>query len=120
MSVNSFMAEFADSTRLDPANSTEAVWQDAVCFTIQPFPSHDTVRLANIRALVPFQGLGSEGLLWLTSLADRHDVSIVGEAERTGPDHPLDQAKLWAWYRRHGFSVSSRGDIEYAPRERRA
>ncbi len=112
MSVQGFMDEFLGVTQENPVDDRERVLGDAVFFQLRPFPS--AVRLCNIRVASPGCGTGTKGLIWLLSLADKHGVSLVGEAEPTGACE-LDAASLRAWYRRHGFLVSSRGDIEYTP-----
>ena len=112
MSMKSFMHEFLAATRANPLDERERVLQDATFFQIRPFES--TVRLSNIRTVNPGCGAGTEGLRWLLSLADTHQISILGDAEPTG-HCSLDAAALRAWYRRHGFEVSSRGAIEYTP-----
>jgi hypothetical protein len=112
MGVKSFMDEFVEATQANPLDERERVFQNAAFFQIRPFES--TVRLSNIRTVKPGRGAGREGLQWLLSLADKHQISIFGEAEPTG-HCALDAGALRAWYHRHGFKVSSRGDIEYTP-----
>ncbi len=120
MSVDSFMTEFTSVTQPNPNRAQELLWRDKVGFTVKPLPSMGTVRLLNIRSIIPSgSGIGTEALLWLTSLAEVHQISIVGEAEPTGFEDRLNHTDLRAWYRRHGFTVSSRGDIEYVPRNLR-
>jgi hypothetical protein len=114
MSVKSFMDEFIESTRGNPHDGQERVLQGDTFFRIRPF--NNAVRLSNIRTTQPGCGTGTKALTWLLSLADKHQISILGEAEPTG-HCALDSSALQAWYRRHGFNVSSRGDMEYTPED---
>lgn len=115
MSTVSFIAEFDELTRPNPFNSREGVWDNAVAFEVSIFDG--CVRLSNIRALRP--GVGTLGLEWLCALADKHDAVVTGTAKPTGTNPRLNKTALKAWYRRHGFTVSARGDVRYTPAGRR-
>lgn len=59
----------------------------------------------------------------LTALADKHGVSIEGEAQALGDDpNTMDQERLVQWYKSMGFIVThGHGDypeIEYTPSSR--
>ena len=51
----------------------------------------------------------------MTGLADKYDVSIVGEVSRFG-FKGLYQRKLKAWYKRHGFDVGAANKLTYTPK----
>lgn len=115
MSVATFITEFDELTQRNPLNHREGVWDNSVAFEVSIFDG--CIRLSNIRALRP--GVGTLGLEWLMALADKHDVFVTGTAKPTGPNPRLNKTALKAWYRRHGFTVSSRGDVRYTPAGRR-
>src|SRR5438309_11426029 len=103
------MDEFTKLTAPNPANRRERLWNQVACFQVHGYPAR--VHLSNIRAISPGNGDGTRALLWFTSLANKHGVSIIGEAEPTDIEPLLNKTALKRWYRRHGFKVSSRGDI---------
>jgi hypothetical protein len=120
MSLESFMQEFDELTHPNPLNNRESVHDQTVAFEVKIFDG--CIRLANIRSLDPGLGFGTLGLLWVCALADKHDVFITGTAIPTGNKNQkgrLKKTALKAWYKRHGFTVSSRGDIRYTPAGRR-
>ena len=116
MSTHSFITEFDELTRPNPLNSREGVWDNAVAFEVSIFDG--CIRLSNIRTLRPGTGEGTLALVWLCALADKHDTAITGTAKPTGTNPRLNKTALKAWYRRHGFSVSGRGDVRYTPAAR--
>lgn len=116
MSITSFIEEFNELTQSNPLNNRESVWEKVVCFEIKVF--NNSIRLGNIRAINLGDGSGTEALLWLVALADKHDAAITGTAEPTGRNPRLNKMALKTWYRRHGFEVSG-DNIEYTPAGRR-
>lgn len=116
LSTLSFITEFDELTHPNPLNNRESVWDRTVCFEVSIFDG--CIRLSNIRSLDPGHGFGTLGLIWLTTLADKHDVAISGTIIPTGDKNQkgrLSKTALKKWYARHGFSVSTRGDIKYIP-----
>jgi hypothetical protein len=91
------------------------VWDQSVAFEVKIFDG--CIRMSNIRSLDPGRGFGTLGLIWLTTLAVKHDAVITGSAIPTGnkSEKRLNKTALKAWYRRHGFAVSAKGEIRYTP-----
>src|SRR3974377_435549 len=116
MSLGSFMDEFHDLTVVNPFNHRESVWNDSVVFEIAIFIH--AIRLSNIHSLKPREGNGTLALIWLTALADKHDVCITGVAMPTQTKR-MNKTELKAWYKRHGFAVTPSGDIRYTPAGRK-
>jgi hypothetical protein len=116
MSLESFIAEYEELTQVNPLHHRERVWdyegRSAVCFELSVFGG--AIRLANIRSIESRKGFGTLALIWLTTLADKHDVSITGTASPTGAKL-MNKTALKKWYERHGFLVSRRGELHYLP-----
>jgi hypothetical protein len=110
------MADFEAETAPNPFVHIERIWHKAVGLEVSVF--NQNIRLSNIRSLKPRQGYATQALQWLTSLADKHRVMITGTANPTDTKQPgLSKKELKAWYARHGFSVTRRGEIVYLGKE---
>ncbi len=69
------------------------------------------------------RGLGTQGLIWLTNLADKHRVSLALQARpfsnKFGMAKGPDKAQLISWYKKHGFlEVDDNGVMTREPQER--
>jgi hypothetical protein len=113
MSVDTFMTELMGSTEPNPIWSTERIYRRRGCVRVFPigrlsqyshFGGRDMVSLTFIRSLERGKGYGTETLDWLTTLADRHQVTIHLMVEPCGTIRPrLSKRELIRWYKRHGF-----------------
>jgi len=109
MSVKSFMDDYFGSTDTNPFAHTEQIWDGRVAFDCRPM--NGSIRFS-LRSLVRGKGHGTEGLLWLCGLADKHKVMLTGNVVPYGTMKPrLDKLQLKKWYERHGFLVSRNGEI---------
>lgn len=70
------------------------------------------IRLHNITSLVRGKGYGTQVLTRLTTLADKHGVTICIRAKPAG-DSPLNITELKAWCCRNGFKVERDGSVVY-------
>lgn len=64
------------------------------------------------------QGEASRVLDWLKTLCDRHDVTLLGQANADAVDG-LGQRDLLEWYARHGFHIDDSrrgGPLVWYPR----
>jgi GNAT superfamily N-acetyltransferase len=71
------------------------------------------IHLYFIGTLERGKGHGTRALNWLCELADRHAVTLTGQADASVKDVPfvrqtqrLDNKQLRAWYERHGFTFT--------------
>ena len=117
--MTDFWTEYRQHTDPNPLNRTERVWRARVCFKVTPF-YEDVVTLGMIRSLFRGKGYGSAALRWLTRLADRHHITLIGDIQPAGASRPrLNRHQLAAWYRRHGFTVSRSYCLTRKPRRSR-
>jgi GNAT superfamily N-acetyltransferase len=111
-----FWTEFKQQTDINPIHRHERVWKARACLRVTPFYER-TATLQMIRSLFRGQGYGTAALRWLTRLADRHGITLVGTVEPSGTSRPrLTLRQLTAWYRRHGFTVSRSYHLVRRPR----
>lgn len=111
---DAFLDEFWEKTKPHPFDSRTRLYGHAAIH-LSPM-SDGRVHMHDIMTLSPKSGAGTSALKFLISLADKHGTGIHGVAKAyTGNSDHLDQKKLVAWYKKHGFS--SRGDeITYTPK----
>lgn len=73
---------------------------------------HGRVRLHDITSIVRGQGYGTRVLVQLTTLADKHRMTITGLAKET-EGGPLNSREVKAWLCRHGFKLRRDGTFVY-------
>ncbi len=77
------------------------------------------IRLHDITSLVRGKGYGTQVLTRLTTLADKHGVTICIRAKPDG-DGPLNLTELIAWCCRHGFKVDRDRSCFYRGRKQQS
>src|SRR5271170_6477459 len=100
-----FMKDLWAQTTGNPFNNRERVWKEKAIIEARPFSGN--IHLSFIRSVERGEGQGSEGLKFLTGLADKHGVKIDLDAKPVGKG--LNKGNLVSWYKRHGFN-SVKGD----------
>jgi len=100
--IEAFMSDFYSMTEAHPWGRHLSVFQNYVWFEIVPFG--EKIILGYITTLKQGKGHGTKALRWLTDLADKHNVELVGQIERRG-DKGLTTNHLRQWYKRYGFKV---------------
>jgi ADP-ribose pyrophosphatase YjhB (NUDIX family) len=116
--LTAFMQDLWSQTYGNPFNNAERVWQDKAIIEARPFDGR--IHLSLIRTVEKGAGGGTEGLKFLTALADKHGVEIDLGAKPVGKGG-LNKSQLVQWYKRHGFNPR-RGETSdsllYQPQER--
>lgn len=92
-------------------------FKGAVSMQLADMPHRGGVYLNAMSSHERGKGYGSAALRFLCDLADKHGVTLVGEAstayswddEATGKKLKLQQ--LIEWYRRYGFTVEFNGEV---------
>jgi hypothetical protein len=128
--IKAFFDEFRADTSENFFYDRERVWHSTVGIELCPrwgkvhisairtFPSDDAMGQTGTRG----QGNASQALDWLCGLADKHQVTLDGFAKPFGGADPGDKKtrfnkrQLMSWYKRHGFIVSSNGDLVREPK----
>jgi hypothetical protein len=100
--TESFMSDFHSMTAAHPWAWHLSVLDNYACLEIKPFDGK--ILFGYITTLERGKGHGTKALRWLTDLADKHNVELVGHIERKG-DEGLTTNQLRQWYKRHGFKV---------------
>lgn len=77
------------------------------------------IRLHDITSLVRGQGYGTQILTRLTTLADKHGVTVCIRA-KPDRDSPLNITELIAWCCRHGFKVDRGRSCVYRGRKQKS
>ena len=110
--LNAFMEDYRKVTSVNPMWSDTRIWQGKnlpiIITEIRPYRPDNVIVLHNI--LSPEargKGGGNAVLAYLTSLADKHGVTVVlaavpVKAGGTGRK-PLTKKRLIQWYKSHGF-----------------
>lgn len=108
--LDNFISEIWSETRPfndRPRHKNERWWNDTVHLEViaDRHAGFAKVNLGFIAVYYPNQGKGyaSECLRWLLSVADKHNVHIVGWADPVG-SLGLKKTELKRWYRRYGFN----------------
>jgi len=119
--VAGFMDELGKTSHQHPFNHNEKLIGNA---SVHVSPHGDGIHLHDIHSFEPKSGAGTAALKHLTSLADKHGVSISGVAKaymdnRSGKI--ADSSQLKSWYGKHGFSSNGGNrrdgyDISYEPK----
>jgi hypothetical protein len=100
--IEAFMSDFHSMTDTHPWATYFSVLDNYACFEIKPFDGK--ILFGYITTLERGKGHGTKALRWLTDLADKHNVQLVGHIERKG-DEGLTTNQLRQWYKRNGFKV---------------
>jgi hypothetical protein len=101
--ITSFMNEFMDNTTEHPMDR-RARLLGHVTITLSPFDGE--IHLSDISTYGDKnQGHGTKALKYLTSLAEKHNVTISGiaKAYSQNKDHIQSSSDLLSWYKKHGF-----------------
>ena len=106
--VSNFMQDFHAMTDHHPFAGHLSVLDNYACFEIKPFDGK--ILFCYITTIERGKGHGTKALRWLTDLADKHGVNLVGQIQRMG-DHGLTTVELRRWYKRHGFKVDRQLNI---------
>lgn len=114
MDIDAFMAEYEQATVVNPEVPSERVYKDV---GIVLLPNVSVIALVSIRAMTSHRGDGTRALKWLLSLADRHEVILMGAASAKENVVP-DTAALVAWYQKHGFEMLGKYGIRYTGNKR--
>ena len=124
MSLDKFMQEYDQSTVPHPLIPKTRVYivdpqsKLASYVNFEVSVQDDSISLDFIGCLIHFKrkGLGSKGLKWFLSLADKHQVSVTGRINKTGQDpENLSSLELRRWYKRHGFIFDRHGNGHREP-----
>jgi hypothetical protein len=119
--VDKFMSDLHATTKENPFNSRVRVFNGNVGVHVSPM--RNSVHIHDISSYEPKSGAGTEALQHLTSLADKHDVRLVGTAKAyTSEGGRIGTSKrLKKWYTKHGFTADHGDeddgyDIRYQPK----
>jgi 8-oxo-dGTP pyrophosphatase MutT (NUDIX family) len=99
--LTAFMQDLWAQTKGNPFNNAERVYQNKSIIEARPFDGR--IHLSFIRSVEQGKGWGTEGLKFLTDLADKHGVEIDLDADPPHGMEVLSQSQLISWYKRHGF-----------------
>ena len=111
--LQTFMADYAAGTYQNPFSHAERVWENRAAFEVFIFDGK--IHFGFIRSFERGKGYGTAALNWLCALADRHQVTLHASIKPVGPKPRLNANELRAWYKRHGFIVHRRTEIERKP-----
>lgn len=113
-----FMADYlAGTTPLKRAGHLR-VWRHTVILDVSPY--YGRVYLRRIWAPAVGNGAGTACLQWLTALAGKHKIVIMGHASKfSDVDVPRPSVlKLRAWYKKHGARFDLTGAFTIGEEER--
>lgn len=103
-----FMQDFASGTTTIPG-SRSRLWNNTVEIEIET--ALLGLSLENIKATPSGKGHGKQAMEWLTTLANKHGVSIFADAV---PEH-ISTADLKKWYEDCGFTRNGGMNMRYFP-----
>ena len=108
--TDAFMQDYIDATT--PGDDRIRLY-GTIGLTVYPFSGR--IRVSDIVSLGDkSQGAGTQALKFLTDLADRHNVELVGTAKAysQSDEHIQDSSRLLQWYEKHGMSRTGGDDTE--------
>ncbi|RLD65623.1 MAG: hypothetical protein DRI98_14550, partial [Bacteroidetes bacterium] len=112
--VAEFMADYEAGTTPNPLDDKARLYGNV---KISLSPMSGGVRLSDINAAGARVGDGSKALKFLISLADKHDINIMGTAQAysASPDEKEQESdRLLRWYHKHGVgNADNSGDEGY-------
>ena len=114
---DAFMKDLHSTSHEHPFNHRMRIIGNA---SVHVSPGPESIHLHDIVSHERNSGAGSKALKHLTSLADKHKVTISGTADAY--ENRKHTGRLKDWYVRHGFNADSKGSkidgyrIKYTPK----
>ena len=115
-----FMDDFTAMTNKSPIGKGR-LYRDVL---IDASPFQGEIHISDIKAASKGKGDGTKALLFLTDLADKHNVVLSGTAQAYDSAHKQiqDTDRLVSWYSKHGFNIGERDEagwkIKFIPKRK--
>jgi hypothetical protein len=111
--LDDFMNEYERISQAHPWNDRVRIINNTM---VELSPFGGEIHFSDIQAMYPNQGNASKVLQILTNLADKHNVTISGEAVAYVNDKKYvnKSSDLKKWYKKYGFKING-DEVRYEP-----